>query len=352
MLGGGTWVTQNKILPGAYINFVNVSRARANLGSRGVVAIAYPLTKTETSGKVITITSAEFVQQAKEKLGAESTDASMAVFRELFKHATKLYVFNMSAQEEGATPSAADALTAFESYDFNIIACYSDTKEIITTYMTQVKAWRDTIGKKCQLITYNAEDSDYEGTINVINTVSDSGADKHALVAWVAGAQAGCEVNASCTNLIYDGEYTVETPHSQTELETQLKAGNFVFHLVYEKVRVLEDINTLATVNADKGEDFKSNQTIRVCDQIANDIAYLFNTKYLGKIPNDAAGRTSFWGDIVAHHKALEKIRAIETFNPDLLTVEQGDTKKSVVVNDAITPTNAMAQLYMTVVVM
>ena len=35
----------------------------------------------------------------------------------------------------------------------------------------------------------------------------------------------------------------------------------------------------------------------------------------------------------------------------DDVTVEQGDTKKAVVVTDQITPVNAMAQLYMTVYV-
>jgi hypothetical protein len=114
---------------------------------------------------------------------------------------------------------------------------------------------------------------------------------------------------------------------------------------------MLEDINSLTTVTADKGEDFKYNQTIRVIDQIANDIAKLFNTKYLGRIPNNPTGRVSLWADIVKHHKELEAVNAIENFNPDLLKVEQGETKKSVVVNDAITVVNAMAQLYMTVVV-
>ena len=33
------------------------------------------------------------------------------------------------------------------------------------------------------------------------------------------------------------------------------------------------------------GNVFKANQTIRVIDQIGNDIAVLFNTKYLGVIP-------------------------------------------------------------------
>jgi hypothetical protein len=121
--------------------------------------------------------------------------------------------------------------------------------------------------------------------------------------------------------------------------------------MVYGDVRVLEDVNSLVTTTVDKGDDFKYNQTIRVIDQIANDIAKIFNTKYLGKIPNNNSGRVSLWADIVAHHRQLETIQAIENFDSSLVTVEQGATKRSVVVNDVVQVVNAMAQLYMTVVV-
>ena len=114
---------------------------------------------------------------------------------------------------------------------------------------------------------------------------------------------------------------------------------------------VLEDISTFVSITDEKSGDFSSNQTIRVLDQIANDIAVLFGKKYIGKVPNDAAGRISLWNDIVKHHQQLQSIRAIENFSGDDVTVEQGDTKKAVVVTDQITPVNAMAQLYMTVYV-
>ena len=96
---------------------------------------------------------------------------------------------------------------------------------------------------------------------------------------------------------------------------------------------------------------FVSYQTIRVIDQIANDIANLFNTKYLGVVPNDESGRISLWADIIKHHEQLQDIRAIQDFSEEDVTVSQGDSKKSVVVDDYITVTNAMAILYMTVTV-
>lgn len=344
MLGGGVFVTQNKVLPGSYINVVSASKGSATLGERGAVAIALPLNKYV--GKVIEVNRAEFVQNAETLLGYKSTADELVALREIFTHAVKVYVYDL-----GSDKTVADACGAFEAYDFNILCAYTDEAEDVAAYITQIKSWRDDMGKKCQLVVYGQEKPNHEGIINVVSTVADEGAEPYALVAWVAGAEAGANVNESCTNMLYDGEYEVVTDKRQSELEQCIKDGEIAFHLVYGEVRLLEDINSLTEVTADKGEDFKSNQTIRVVDQIANDIAKLFNTKYLGKIPNNKSGRVSLWSDIVKHHRQLEDIQAIEDFDSSLLTVEQGDTKKAVVINDVITVTNAMAQLYMTVVV-
>ena len=115
--------------------------------------------------------------------------------------------------------------------------------------------------------------------------------DEAAAVYWVTGALAGCKVNASCQNRVYGGEYTVEAAYTQSELASAIKEGEFVFHMVNGSIRVLDDINTMVTVTDTCGEVFKDNQTVRVIDQLANDDAVLFNTKYLGKVPNDIASR-------------------------------------------------------------
>lgn len=42
-LGGGTFVTQNKTLPGAYINFVSAAAASATLSDRGIATMPLEL---------------------------------------------------------------------------------------------------------------------------------------------------------------------------------------------------------------------------------------------------------------------------------------------------------------------
>lgn len=345
MLGGGVFVTQNKTLPGTYINFVNTNNGSATLTDRGVVAIALPLNKAADT--VIEITRSEFIQDSQTILGKAYDSDDVLPLREIFANATKCVIYDL-----GTDGTVAEALAGLEAYEFNTICAYTNASSDVTAYVNQVKSWRDDMGKKCQGVVYSAATApDSEGLINVVSTISDADVDAFALTAWVAGAEAACAVNSSCTNMKYNGELTITTGRTQSQLETCLTSGQFVFHLSYGDIVVLEDINSLTTTTSAKGADFKSNQTIRVIDQIANDTAKLFNTKYLGKIPNNASGRVSLWGDLVAIHRQLETLQAIENFDATLLTVEQGDSKKAVVVNETITVTNAMAQLYMTVVI-
>lgn len=432
-LGGGVFLTQNKVLPGSYINFISASRATATLSDRGVAAMPLPLDWGNDTD-VFSVDSGQFQKESLKIFGYDYTDERMKPLRDLFRNirmayfyrlngggakaantlATAVYsgtrgnditiivepneafveetneIYDVSTVLAGAVVdvqleisgmadlkdsdwvtwvrSATLAVTAgmpltdgsngavqnanyqtfldkIESFSFNALGCPSDDNLIKALFAAFTKRMRDEVGIKFQCVVHRYTVPDYEGVISVENNTTPE------LVCWVTGASAGCAVNASNTNKVYNGEYAVDTIYTQRQLETALQEGKFMFHKVNDVVRVLEDVNTFISFTDTKNVDFSSNQTMRVLDQIGNDIANLFNTKYLGRIPNDAAGRISLWNDIVKHHQELETLRAIEDFKPDTLTVEQGDTKKAVVVTDHVTPVNAMAQLFMVVVV-
>lgn len=242
-------------------------------------------------------------------------------------------------------------LDKIEKYTaINAIGAVTAEETIKSLYAAFTKRMREEVGVKFQTVLYRYA-ADHEGVVNVKNTVTDEGANEASMIYWTTGAIAACAVNASNTNKVYDGEFPVDAEYTQTELEAAIKAGEFTFHQVGDDIRVLTDINSLVTVTEDKGEIFKSNQTIRVIDQIATDIANIFNTKYLGVVPNDADGRVGLWNDIVKHHKSLQDIRAIEDFSESDVTVAQGEDKRSVIVTDSITVVNSMEKLYMTVAV-
>ena len=168
---------------------------------------------------------------------------------------------------------------------------------------------------------------------------------------WVTGVAAGTAANASATSLAYDGEYTPDTDYTQTELAEGIQEGSFMFHREGTEILVLRDINSFTSFTEDKGEDFSSNQVVRSMDQIANDVALAFKSRYIGKMPNDGAGRISFWNELVALHKQYEKIRMLENFDSEQLTVAPGETKKAVLVTEHVNIVTAMEQLYMAVYV-
>ncbi len=250
------------------------------------------------------------------------------------------------------TPAAYEsALEKLENYSFNIVACASADDAVKDAAVAFVKRLREEVGVKVQAVVYRKSDADSEAVISVENKVVDALFDESALVYWVAGVLASCPLNRSATHKVYDGAFEIEADYKQEALRAAIEAGKFILHRTGDDRRVLKDINTFRSFTDEKSEDFASNQTVRILDQIANDIAYLFSKKYLGVIPNDNDGRISLWTDIVKHHQELQKMRAIEGFVPDHVRITKGETKQSVVIADAITPINAMTQLYMTVVV-
>lgn len=238
-------------------------------------------------------------------------------------------------------------LDKIQSYSFNVMGLPTMDSEIKELYVAFTQRMRDEVGIKFQLVIHNYATADYEGVINLKNNVTNG--NEYDLVYWVTGVLAGCEVNKSCLNRVYNGNFEIDCNFTQSQLIQAICDGEFTLHKVGTESRVLADINSLITVTDEKGEDFKENQVVRVLDQIANDIASLFNTKYLGCIPNDHSGRISLWTDIVKHHENLQTIRAIENFSSTDVSVQQGDSKKSVVFTDKIQVVNTMAQVYMTV---
>lgn len=429
-LGGGTFLVQNKVLPGTYINFISVAKASANLSDRGYATMPLEL-DWGVDGSVFEVTNADFQKHSLKIFGYEYTHEKLKGLRDLFLNLQTLYAYRLNsgvkaandyatakysgirgndlkviiqknvddnskfdvslylgtAQIDNQTVTAATdlldndfvvwkknatlavtvgvALTGgtngtvdgtahqtyldkIEAYSFNVMGVVTTESTIKQLYANFTKRMRDEVGAKFQVVLHN-KPADYEGVINIKNNATDADVSAASLVYWVTGLEAGCEVNKSCLNRKYDGEFTVNADYTQAQLTKAINDGEFTLHNVGADVRVLSDINSMVTTSDTKGDVFKDNQTIRVIDQIANDIATLFNTKYLGVVPNDASGRISLWADIVKHHEQLQEIRAIENFSDKDVTVEQGDSKKAVVVSDLVTVVNAMAQLYMTV---
>lgn len=427
-LGGGTFISQNKKLPGSYINFASAQNASSSIGERGIVAMAIEMDWGK-DGEIIEVTSQNFAKDSLKIFGYDYSHEKLKGLRDLFKNVKKAYfyrlntgnkattdiatakcsgtrgndirivvakniddgtkydvvtylgtkevdkqtikevselvdndyvTFSMEALEvtagkslEGGTNGDVSGeahqnfLNKLESYQVNAIGCTVKDESTSNLYVQYAKRLRDEQGIKFQVVLFNNA-ANYEGVVNVKNKTAE---DESALVYWVTGVIAGCEINKSNTNKTYDGEYTINADYTQAQLEASIDNGEFVLHKVGDEIRVLVDINSLVDTTIEKGEEFKSNQTIRVLDQIASDVASVFNSKYLGKIANNEAGRTSLWSDIIALFKDYQTLQAIENFEDADISVEIGNDKKSVTINTNVQVINAMEKLYMTVVV-
>ena len=108
-LGGGIFTNTKKTLPGTYINVVSTSRSAGVVGERGVVAFAYPLSWNKQSA-VIEVTAEDFYGKCLEIFGYNVEDDEMIMFREVFKHAHKICVYNLNAS--GAKATATGYATA------------------------------------------------------------------------------------------------------------------------------------------------------------------------------------------------------------------------------------------------
>lgn len=426
-LGGGSFLTQNKILPGSYINFVSAASSNANISDRGYAAVAVELDWGEEE-KIFAVTANEFMTDSMKIFGYGYGDEKLTGIREVFLNAATVYFYRLNKGEKaeckfakakysgkrgndieievnensgkytvttfmageevdsqevtsvseikdndfvvfkkeavfsgsekvsltggsnGSVSSSAHQtfLDKLESISINTLGCLSDDESIKKLYVQYTKNMRDDYGVKFQTVVHKYE-AEYEGVINVENDAEEG--EKYSLVWWVTGAAAGCEINESLTNKLYDGEYGVFTDYKQSELEEGIKKGKFMFHLNGDEVRVLEDINSYTEFKSGKDSNFGENQIIRLLDQTGNDIAVMFNEYYLGKVQNNAAGRTAFWNDIVTYNRELESLGVIENFVPEDVIVEMGKDKKTVSVTNPITPVCAMAKLYMTVII-
>lgn len=432
-LGGGSFTTQNKVLPGTYINFVSAASSTPELSERGIATMPLELDWGK-EGSVFTVSSEEFQKNSLTLFGYAYEHEKMKGLRELFRGASTLHAYRLNGggtkaandyatakysgtrgndiriviQENADNTSMFDVITyldsvkldtqtvaktdelksneyvdfksgavlaktaakpltggtngtvdgkayqdyadRIESYTFNTMGIVTTDETVKNMFVSFVKRMRDEVGIKFQVVLYQCA-ADYMGVIDVKNKVEEESWPESALVYWVTGAECGCMVNKSCQNKKYDGEFNVNTVYTQSELQTAIKAGEFVLHNVNSDIRVLEDINSMVTETDACGDIFKDNQTIRVIDQLGNEDAVLFNTKYLGTVPNNDSGRISLWSDLVKIRQQLQDMGAIENFTDSDVEVTQGNGKKSVVVTGSVQVAGTMSKVYMTITV-
>ena len=155
--------------------------------------------------------------------------------------------------EEATNTDITDFIDAWEKVKFHTV-CFpfngEEAQNVKQAALTKIRYMRDSMGKGVQVVMPDAGGMDYEGVINVTNSVSLDGDNlSHAEVcAWVAGATAGATNTESLTYKQYAGATAVVDPKSNEEAIAAINAGEFFFSVNEDREIVVEyDINSLTT---------------------------------------------------------------------------------------------------------
>lgn len=342
----GTWESQNKILPGAYINFLTNAPLSITPGDRGTVVLLQEMS-VGTVGEIYTVTATE------NDYPEGVTTADKLLVNEGLKGAKTVLVYNLGQAHTEAEITAA--LTTLRTIQFNTLAYpydgagYEANKSAIATW---IESMREDEGVKIQGVFANYV-ADSEAVINVaqgIKLANGTTLTVAQVVAWVAGITAGASVNKSNTGQKYVGAIDVVPRMTKTEMEAAITAGKFIFKVdSAQNVTAVYDINSLTTETVDKGKIFKKNRVIRTLDGINNDIVEIFESNYIGKVNNNTDGRSLLRATLIEYFNELQRLNAIQNFTAEDVTVSAGTDSDAVVIDCYIQPVDSVEKIYITV---
>jgi hypothetical protein len=212
----------------------------------------------------------------------------------------------------------------------------------------------DAIGKKCQVVMSGATAMDSDRVINVNNGVKlADGTSISAAQAtwWVSGAEAGALYNQSLTYAVYPEAVEANPKKTQSQIETAVSAGDIVFIDDFGAAKVCTDINTFTSFSVDKGSEYSKNRVMRVLDQLCNDVYEYFSKYFIGKLNNNNTGRNLMKGWIIQYCNEMQANNGIQNFDAEDVTVVQGNTLDSVLINIGIMPVDSVEKIYITVTV-
>lgn len=141
MAMGGTFLTYNKVLPGAYINFISKARPLGTIGDRGVIAIALEHNFGVTD-EIIRIDSELLQKDSLNVLGYPFQHEKLQPFREMIRNAKEILFYRLGGDGTKATAEISP-LTITAKYggtrynDIKIVIenNVDDGKKMVKTYI-------------------------------------------------------------------------------------------------------------------------------------------------------------------------------------------------------------------------
>lgn len=138
-LGGGTWLFQNKVLPGTYINFVSKVRASAEIADRGFGTMALEL-DWGPSDQIFRVEADEFQTECQKIFGYDYGNDKLAGLRDLFLNLKTGYFYRLNGGGVKATCTLGTAKYAGTRGNDISIGVQddpdNDSNKVVYTYLT------------------------------------------------------------------------------------------------------------------------------------------------------------------------------------------------------------------------
>ena len=269
-------------LPSITIRFIQEGITAISRGERGIVAM---IIKEEKSIDPITLADiTDIPSDVTENNKLLITNALIGNT----KSPLRLELYTISGEL-----TLQDALSHFESTQFDYLCYPSAGEEDKTAIVTWIKAQRN-LGNMVKAVLAN-QSADYEGIINVTQDGVVVGAKTYTaaeFTARVAGLIAGTDLRMSTT---YASIPEVTSIPYEARTATASKVGNGEFVLFKEagRIKVARGVNSLTSVSDTtvtdvmaKGDLFQKIKTVDIMDLIANDIRRTARDTYIGKLSN------------------------------------------------------------------
>ena len=344
----GTWESQNKVIPGAYINLLTNTPLSITAGDRGTVVIAQELS-VGTDDEIYEITATDAVYPN----NATAADKKLAGLALLGAKKVLLYKIPAShADEHLEAMLAAPKTVDFDVLVYPYAKSSTGASTAQQTIATWIKSMQDDEGKNVTAVLPNyAADSEY--IINSVQgvTLSDgSSLTAYETAAWIGGITAGASITKSNTAQKFEGAIDVVPRMTRSEQEGAIKAGKFILDVDRsQNVTVVADINSLTSIGQSKSDIMKQNRSVRTACGIRSDIQSVWDANIKGKYDNNVDGRSIFKGMLVEYFTDLERRGAIQNFDSDNVTVEAGTAINAVLVNCGVQLVGSMELAYINV---
>ena len=157
-MAGGVWLSQNKVRPGAYINFKSVPRPTMTVGDRGIVAVPLTLHWGEEDALTEVLSSDLLDGASRKAVGFTAFDEESKLLSAALSYAYKALVFRMNTGGERASAEIGSlvctarhtgtfgnrlVVTVDEEDGAYTVITYADGETVDTQKVTQISELED-----------------------------------------------------------------------------------------------------------------------------------------------------------------------------------------------------------------